>query len=132
VVTAWLNPAVHVADIEPDVATEVQRRAAEVGLRTYVGGGVGDITMVDRRVRVRRPGCGTPGAYIRHHRRGEQACEACKLAHKEYKRSLIARLKAEGTFSHGLSGYINYGCRCPLCAEASRAYRRQRRGGSRP
>jgi hypothetical protein len=27
---------------------------------------------------------------------------------------------ANGTFTHGPSGYTNYGCRCPVCTEGFR------------
>lgn len=49
-------------------------------------------------------------------------CELCKVAHREYMRSL----RRSEPRTHGTaSAYTNYGCRCAECREAVRVYRRE-------
>lgn len=63
--------------------------------------------------------CGTSAAYVRHLRRGQQPCDACREANRLDKKGLRAN-GAPGAGGHGLSGYVNYGCRCEVCRGAKR------------
>jgi hypothetical protein len=73
--------------------------------------------------------CGTRAAYIRHVKRGEEPCADCRIANATYaedkRRERSARDRAQ--VPHGLSGYLNWACRCKACcaagAERNRAYR---------
>ena len=38
--------------------------------------------------------CGTRSAYVRHKRKGEQPCDACRLAYNEYWRSWYQRSRS--------------------------------------
>lgn len=71
--------------------------------------------------------CGTRAAYERHRRRGEPIDDACHEANeKESATRRAAGFMPPGA-THGLSGYINYGCKCEVCVAAgsqrNRAYR---------
>lgn len=74
-----------IAKIEAEVAAEIQaiRRAKEAARAT------------ERRIIFRRRPeavCGTNGGYYRHRRKlNEDACEACKLAHRVYESERVSR-----------------------------------------
>lgn len=54
---------------------------------------------------------------------GECRCGPCKEAHAELMaRQRANRLARPQDVPHGPSGYNNWGCRCPVCCEASTSY----------
>ncbi len=78
--------------------------------------------------------CGTPAAYQRHHRHGEEPCEACVDAWNAYHRRYRHR-RPTGTrpVQHGTpSTYTNWSCRCEPCTSAWAEYRRAQRAGIDP
>lgn len=78
--------------------------------------------------------CGTYAGYSRHQKRGEEPCEACRVAHREYMRA-YKRYRAGhprrplhpcGTYP-AYRRHVNAGEKpCESCAEARRAYRLSR------
>lgn len=71
-------------------------------------------------------------------------CDGCRAANAAYhsawrhrtRRTDPGRRNATGGggtgrgWSHGLSGYVSYGCRCDVCRVAHTDYRRARREGN--
>lgn len=81
--------------------------------------------------------CGTNGGYKRHLRLREKPCESCRLAHSaEAEIARNRRAARTDEIPHGLGGYDNWNCRCPVCSSAKSAsnrviqQRRQRREGA--
>lgn len=72
-------------------------------------------------------GHGTAACYIRGCRRPE-CIEANRIVNREVKERRIARFKAgQVKIKHGVSGYVNWSCRCADCRNAWSAYLRDRR-----
>lgn len=70
---------------------------------------------------------GTAACYIRGCRRPE-CIEANRQANREVKARRIERFrKGKVSIRHGVSGYSNWDCRCPLCRNAWSTYLRGRR-----
>jgi len=70
---------------------------------------------------------GTRAAYERHRRAGEKPCEACRIANCRAT-ELAARERSQRPpeeVPHGLSGYLNWGCRCKVCCAAGSARNRK-------
>lgn len=45
-------------------------------------------------------------------------CTDCATANRIYQTNRSRRGQVPPGGSHGYSGYINFGCRCPVCTEA--------------
>lgn len=94
----------------------VQRWASDAGVRSGY-----------KRTTTR--GHGTAACYLRGCRKKE-CVEANREENRQVKARRVARFKAGKVhIKHGVSGYSNWDCRCPLCTNAWSAYLRERRAG---
>ena len=55
-------------------------------------------------------------------------CDECRRANREHLYALGLRGKVPP--KHGLSGYVNYACRCEICKAANAARSRRRRAAN--
>jgi hypothetical protein len=58
-------------------------------------------------------------------------CEKCVQAYRNRCRELQVQRSTREPPKHGLSGYVNYSCRCPICRAAQSEKNRERRNRQR-
>lgn len=113
-------------DEEDDLMREVYGVTSAIELATMFGRTAGAVRSRARKLGVQGPPHKKVHGTLTRYRRGCR-CAACLAAGRKRERGLRAeqKKKKDGPPTHSYSGYVNYGCRCDVCREATREYLRQ-------